>query len=41
MGVVRFNYGMLFLDRTTPTLTLPLQGGGNSLELSIRVTQPD
>jgi hypothetical protein len=30
MGVVRLKYRMLLLDRTTPTLTLPLQGGGNT-----------
>jgi hypothetical protein len=29
MGVVRMKYRMQFLERTTPTLTLPLQGGGD------------
>jgi hypothetical protein len=27
MGVVRQNYRITYLDRTTPSLTLPLQGG--------------
>jgi len=29
MGVECFNHRILYLERTTPTLTLPLQGGGN------------
>jgi hypothetical protein len=29
MGVVRPNNGITYLDRTTPSLALPLLGGGN------------
>jgi hypothetical protein len=29
MGVVRLKYRMQVLDRTTPTLALPLHWGGN------------
>jgi hypothetical protein len=29
MGVVRLKYRMLILKRTTPSLALPLHGGGN------------
>jgi hypothetical protein len=39
MGVVRLKYRMLLLDRTTPTLALPLQGGGDATVETV-ISQP-
>jgi hypothetical protein len=38
MGVVCLKYRMQILDRTTPSLTLPLQGGGDTSDVSPLLT---
>jgi len=35
MGVVRLNYSITYLDRTTPSVTLHLQRGGNFIHLRV------